>query len=115
MRIEYINHSLANNMGDHIEMNKNLKKYPYLHDKIMDHELGHSSKNGFTTHDWKHDLNHWDWKFEKELFWFMLKYPKTLFQALPIRKKESTIYINWNLVLIYSVVLLIAGVVRKIW
>jgi hypothetical protein len=55
MNIEYVNHSLGNNFGDTIELNKHLKDYPKLHRQILNHELKHTNKR-FTKQDLILDL-----------------------------------------------------------
>ncbi len=96
MRIEYVEHSIANNFGSHIEVNKYLKDYPELLEPILKHELEHSEK-AWSLHDLKLDLfsnTHIDYW---QLFKFMLKHPKSFYQLLPIMyypKKGFSIDIN---------------------
>lgn len=113
MKIEYVNHSLANNFGDTIELHKDLIKYPELHDSILEHELGHSNDPDFNVFDLKHDtikpskVNQW------QLFKFMLLHPSAWSQLLPAyyNKKHGLVY-DSNLIIIYSVIimLLVGGV-----
>lgn len=106
MKIEYVNHSLGNNFGDTIELNKNLKDYPSLHDSILKHELEHSNKL-FTLNDLKLDLTESRVN-SVELLSFMFKYPKSFIQCIPFywTKKHGFIY-DINLIFIYSCLLIV--------
>ena len=98
-KIIYVDYGIANNFGEFIEVNKNLKKYPHLLHPILKHELSHTNKF-FTLHDLKIDLvqnvNSWD------MLKFMIKHPRSFSQLLPIYfdKKKGFIY-DVNLILIY--------------
>lgn len=110
--IEYVENSIANNFGDTIELNRNLLKYPELHEQVLEHELGHSDKPGFTKHDLDHDLkaskiNQW------ELMKFMFRHPKAFMQLLPIyyTQKRGWVYdINLSLVYAFLIVIIVGGV-----
>ena len=43
-KIKYVDWGLANWYEDRIEINRNLKKYPKLHNYIILHELGHKKE-----------------------------------------------------------------------
>lgn len=94
-----VDYGIANNFGDFIEINKNLKKYPHLYNSILNHELKHKP-GGFTWFDLKHDLK--GNEFNKDLFKFMFKYPKSFTQFLPIywTRKKGFVY-DTNLILVY--------------
>ncbi len=101
MEIVYVDHSIANNFGWYIEINKHLRKYPKLLDPILEHELAHTDK-AWSVKDFKLDffsknnLDHW------QLFKFMLKYPKSFYQVLPILySKEKGISFDINLLVMY--------------
>jgi hypothetical protein len=102
IKISYVSSGLGNNFGDEIELNENLKKYPEIHDAILEHELSHTNK-AFTLKDLKLDLceskiNSFD------IIKFMIKYPKSFSQLFPFyySKKHGFVY-DLNLILIYSV------------
>jgi hypothetical protein len=108
MEIRYVDYGLANNFGDYIEINKNLKGYPELHDAILKHETSHTSTPGFTKEDFLLDLapskvNYW------KLFKFMVIYPKTFLQFAPcyfqkIEGKRTFVY-DINLLITWSVLI----------
>lgn len=107
MNIEYINHSLGNNYGDEIELNENLKKYPKLHDSILNHELKHTKKV-FSFFDLKHDIVESKVN-SKDLLFFMFKHPKSFYQLLPFywTRKRGFVY-DINLILIYISMLILS-------
>jgi len=107
--IQYVETGLGNNFGTHIELNKNLKEYPKLHDAILNHELRHTDKL-FTWKDLKNDLTENNVN-SFEVLKFMLKYPKSFTQVLPFyfSKKHGFVY-DINLIFIYLVCIGIIGV-----
>jgi len=97
-RIIYSDKGIASRFGNSIVLNKKLKqkKYKKLHDEIIEHELGHTS-NGFSWHDFKHDLN---WVQHKKLYWkFILTTPKSWFQFSPIYYHFGEPYVDLSLIL----------------
>ena len=105
MEIRYVDYGVANNFGDYIEMNKNLKQYPKLYKPILAHELKHS-KGGLTMEDVRNDflqksnVNSWS------LFKFMFTHPKSLTQVLPFyytRSKGFVYDINLSAFMIFLV------------
>ncbi|KKM63716.1 hypothetical protein LCGC14_1508710 [marine sediment metagenome] len=107
MKIEYVNHSIANNFGSYIEINKHLRKYPELLNPILEHELSHTEK-AWSVKDFKLDffsdnkINHWN------LFKFMLKYPKSFYQVLPVLYSvEKGISVDINLLIMYLTMLIV--------
>ena len=100
MKIEYVESGIGNNFGEVIELNVNLKKYPELHDEILKHELLHTDK-GFTWYDFKHDITESSVD-SLDILKFMIKYPKSFTQLLPIyfSKKHGFVY-DINLIIIY--------------
>lgn len=105
MLIIEVNHGIANNFGSYIEVNKNLKKYPYLFNQVMKHELSHTNRE-FSLHDFKMDffsesnVDTWD------MLKFMFKHPKSLTQFLPFYwvKKKGFVY-DLNLVIMYLIMI----------
>lgn len=108
LEVRYSDWGLGNNFGDYIVLNSNLKKYPSLHQSILDHELSHTNIKGFTKKDLVIDIgesNVSNW----ELLKFMIKHPKSLVQLFPIYKNEKTIFYDVNMLLVWSVGVLIMG------
>lgn len=106
MKIEYVEHSIANNFGSYIEVNKHLRDYPELLEPILAHELSHTDK-AWSKEDFKLDLfsdnkiNHW------ELIKFMIKHPKSFYQLLPVTysKEKGFAYDISLLVMFLSMIL----------
>ena len=80
MKIEYVTWGLAATFKDRIELNENLKQYPRLHNKILQHELKHLPGR-YTIKDLKHDYTE---KLDLEILKFMFRHPKTFIQFLPL-------------------------------
>ena len=102
--IIYTDWGLGNNYGDgEIELNVNLKKYPKLHNQILNHELKHTD-NTFSKEDLKIDFFE-DNINQLELFKFLLLYPKALTQFLPFswHRKYGFVY-DFNYIITYSVI-----------
>jgi hypothetical protein len=92
MKIKYVDFGIANNYGDEIELNINLKKYPKLHNEILNHELKHSQKRPLThirADFLEKGVSNW------KLFKFCLKHPKGFKQIVPLyyhKEREQFIY-----------------------
>jgi hypothetical protein len=100
----YVDSALANNFGDHIELNVHLREYPELHDAMLRHEYSHTRK-AFSKEDILLDLspnkvNYW------KLFKFMCIYPKTFLQFAPIYRKNKVWIYDINLSIVYGVLIL---------
>ncbi len=81
MKIRLVDYGVANNFGDYIEINRELKQFPKLYKSILAHELKHTHKS-FSLFDLKIDVKN---KISIiELFKFMMTRPKTWTQALPL-------------------------------
>lgn len=80
--IIYVDWGLANNFGSFIELHKDLKDYPDLHEKILKHELSHTNKT-FSWTDFKLDFNLKE-GLDFNLIKFILARPRTWIQFLPI-------------------------------
>jgi len=92
--IQYTNWGLANWYKDRIELNKNLKKYPNLHNYVLSHEKKH--KEGFDLiNDIKPSI------LTLSLILFCLRYPKTLIDLSPIWIKNKKIEYDKNKILLY--------------
>jgi hypothetical protein len=113
VKINYVSHSIANNFGEVIEINKHLLKYPELHKTILEHELGHTDVAGFTKHDFKHDVQEINVD-QFQLLKFMVLHPKSFMQFLPFYYSKTWGFIyDINRIVIYSIVimLIVAGIV----
>jgi hypothetical protein len=111
MEIRYVNHSIGNNFGEYIELNENLKKYPKLHESILNHELSHNTGNNDLVIDLSE--NRID---NKELLKFIINNPGSLRQFLPFVKKADIIYYDTSAIItIISSLLIISGVLYLIF
>jgi len=105
--IKYVNHSTGYRIENTIYLNKNLKKYPELHDRILEHELKHS--NGWNLKDFQMDFFDNDMRGLKiQYYKFILKHPRTLMVLLPITRVEGYWVFDTNLIIFYSIMLTIA-------
>lgn len=110
--IKYTKWGIANNFGDHIELNESLKLYPRLHEAILNHELSHTDKP-FSKKDLMLDLGEskvktWD------MILFIAKNPRSITQFLPFYwTKEYGLVYDINLILLYFVIgfLIAAGLI----
>ncbi len=98
MEIRLVDYGIANNFGDYIEINKELKKFPKLYNSILKHELQHTKKP-FSLFDLKIDIKNKVPIFG--LMKFMITRPKTWTQALPIYIRNKKLIYDFNLMLLY--------------
>lgn len=95
IEIIYVNNGIANCIGNYgnyfIEINKELKKYPELHKKILKHEIIHTkTKSKF---DFMHELkDSFDLKTQWQLLKFQVKHPSSWSSFLPIIKTSKGAY-----------------------
>lgn len=104
MEIRYVPWGIANNFGDYIEINENLKLYPKLHDSILAHELQHTKAQGFSKEDFILDISptsvsYWS------LFKFMCLHPKSFLQFAPIYKQGKILFYDVNMCISWAVVI----------
>jgi len=100
MEIKLVDYGVANNFGDCIEINKELKQFPKLYKSILTHELEHTQKP-FSLFDLKIDIKN---KISTiELIKFMITRPKTWTQALPIYIKNRKLIYDFNLIILYLI------------
>ena len=95
------NWGIANTYPNRIELNKHLKDFPKLREKIITHELEHAKAKSWIANRKVDAFT--EIKF-KDLIPFIKKHPKALFQQyLPITysKYDNTIYFEWTLILLY--------------
>lgn len=104
INISYTDWNIANNIDGDIELNKNLKNYPKLHQAILDHEIRHNETNSLVVDFGEHKVNN------VELLKFMIKNPKSLTQFLPITYSRKHGWL-WDLNVILTYVGLAAGII----
>ena len=107
-KIVYVPYGLANRYDNIIEVNENLKLYPELHDSILNHELSHTDKKGFTKEDFILDLGPSNVDYYK-LLKFMLVYPKSFWQFAPIYKRDKIVFYDINMCIAWMVMLGVIG------
>jgi hypothetical protein len=97
---------LANFYGSYIEVNKELKKYPIALNYVVTHELGH--KRGF-------DLAH-EFDYRKgllPLLCFTITHPSSWIDFLPVQRRKKIWIIDYNLMILYGLVILLSGILIK--
>lgn len=104
MEIRYVKHGIANNFGEYIELNENLKKYPKLHDALLKHELSHTNKPGFTKEDFMLDMNSGEVSY-KQLLKFMINHPSSLSQVMPFYISNKTFIYDINMSIVWGVMI----------
>jgi hypothetical protein len=109
MEIRYVNHSIANNFGEYIEVNENLKQFPELHRAILAHELEHTNTKGFTKKDLLLDLQRPTVSY-KELLIFMIRNPRSFKQLLPFYKSGDNIIYDINMIIVYTFGFMLVGI-----
>lgn len=105
--IVFVNHGIANRFLNRIEINEGLKKYPRLLKIIIDHELSHTNRN-FTFKDLFLDIGI-PTKERISLVKFIVTNPRSLTQIMPLYISKGKIVYDINMIIIYSVLLLIIG------
>lgn len=79
----YQKRGLAHVIDGQIYMHEGLKKWPRLHDRILEHERRHVQGHGIME-----DIRQpWDW----ELFWFAITTPSCWRHFLPITYEDGVI------------------------
>lgn len=107
MEIIWVDYGIASVHSDHIEINKNLKKYPQLLDVVLKHEKEHIKSNKIMDF-WVDFKDMFNFRKQLRLIRFTLRHPKALTEMLPAyinHKKALTI--NYYLVIIYAALLLV--------
>jgi hypothetical protein len=94
-----------------IELNRHLKKYPKLHQMVLEHELGHNTKK---RTDFLHDLkDFFNFHKQKRLTGFILKHPSALSSLFPLFFTKKGIAFNWFMFMFWGIIailLLIGGI-----
>jgi len=110
MKIKYIDYGVGNRVGNMIYLNKNLKKYPKLHQAILKHEKLHSVSWNFK--DFLLDLNNKEIKkVKREYFKFIIENPKSFYNFFPIMKIEN----KWTFDISIFFIWLFAIILGTIW
>lgn len=103
LKIIEVDSGIANNFGTHIEINKNLKKYPELYKKVLGHELDHTDKL-FSYQDIKLDLISSSDINNMDLLFFIKNHPKAITQFMPLwYSKRNGIYYDINMLIAYAI------------
>ena len=87
----------------HIEIHKKILKYPKFHKFILDHELGHK-KEFDILHEFK-----LGWEVIPLLFIFFTT-PTMWKDLFPVQKKGKEIVYDLNLTILYSISLILIGI-----
>lgn len=105
-KIKYVKYAVANTFSDGtIELHKDLKKYPKLHNKILAHELKHNVGRN-TKEDLKNDFTTF---YGLDLFLFMIKRPRTWIQISPILFANGKWHLDINLFIAYALAITLFG------
>lgn len=109
LKIVYRDYGIADRFPDNvIELNKHLKNWPSLHKALIDHEARHTNRKGFNKKDLVHDLSTPNQLSTWEMMKFIIRHPFSLVQFVPIYwTKKRGLIIDYNLIIIWSVVSLI--------
>jgi len=97
MKIKEVNIGIANYYGDVIEIHEDLKYFPNLYKRVLEHEFRHGEideKQLSNLEHFKLDFKPSNIQVATELFLFMYKRPRTWVQILPLyyTKERGIIY-----------------------
>ena len=104
-KIVLVDYGLANNFGDRIEINKDLKRYPKLYNYVLKHELSHTDKD-FSMQDIKNDLKI-NIPISLKLLSFIIRRPKIWYEFLPIYKRKNKLIYDINLIFSYILIIIL--------
>lgn len=104
--IKFVDWGIANNFGDCIEVNKELKNYPKLCNYVIKHELKHTNKL-FSFYDLKHEFK-FNIKMILQLFIFTLRRPKTWKEFLPAYMHDKKIIFDINMFISYALLIILS-------
>lgn len=100
MELKYIDYGVGNRVGNTIFLNKNLKKFPKLHDAILEHESNHTDDWSFK--DFLLDLKNDEIKDVKgDYYRFIFKHPKSFANYSPILKLGDSWCFDITLIFFY--------------
>lgn len=100
--IKEIEWGYAYNIDNVIYINKHLKEYPELYAKVVNHEKSHEP--GFTLRNIMIDIRD---SLKSDGFMFVLKYPKSMVQVLPISIIDGIYAIDYFLCMVYGIALIL--------
>lgn len=100
--IKFITHSIGFRVDNTIYLNKNLKKYPELYNKILKHEIEHIKQGKNRLKNYSHDIKE---KFNKEIVFFCLKHPFSILHFFPIIIIEKKVTISWLYLYLYIIII----------
>ena len=112
MQIKYINYGIGyfytNKGKSWIELHQALKKYPKLHEEVLQHELGHAKLKGKYI-DFMHEIKQlFNLKHQLRLMLFSLRHPSALISSTPIFFTKQGLAVNW-FALLYLALFMIIG------
>lgn len=110
-KVIYSNTGMANYYGDHIEINKYLKKDKKLRDFVIKHELGHTTgfDLGYEVADGFRLVKNPN--MAVRLISFYITHPSTWSDLLPIQIKKGMIVYDLNLTILYTLVIILCSVI----
>jgi hypothetical protein len=100
-QIKEIDYGIAYCVNDNgkrwIEINKNLKKYPYIYQSTLQHEMQHFRSKHKQIDFWLDFKDYFalDFKNGGEWFKFMWENPKSLLASSPLLKDGRKWSVNW--------------------
>ncbi len=101
MKVKYIDYGVGNRVEDIIYLNENLKKYPRLHDAILEHENNHTDDWSFD--DFMLDLRNDEIKDVKgDYYRFLFSHPKAWANYSPILKLGDSWCFDITLIFFYA-------------
>lgn len=103
LKIKYSDWGIANNMGDYILLNRNLKlsRYDLLRERLIKHELEHTP-GGTKIKDVLIEMK--DPGIDMDLIWFIIENPKALAQLSPVWIYDKKIYYDIPSIAQYSLI-----------
>lgn len=101
-QIKWIRWGLANSYDDRIELNERLRDKPKLLKIILNHEEKHAN-----TFDLRHEFDWRVWFNMPHLFGFIITNPRTWIDFLPIQKRNSCLVYDVNMIILYSLTLIL--------
>lgn len=99
----------------YIFLNENLKKYPKVHDVVLEHEMHHhkdwliKGNHFYSKKDFFHDLKDlFSLKWQLATFWFQFRHPTSMLPIVYYQKEKNKMELGIVLwpILIYFIVLI---------
>lgn len=112
--IFYTNYGVASRVGKDIFINRNLRKYPKLHDAILSHEKEHT-ESGYSSSDLIQDIRIKQLSgLRKEYYLFFLRHPWALTQLLPIWVYNKKVAVDITMLISWIFAILAIFIINKI-